>query len=334
MTKLKMEAWSEKEKKSSNSPFSIYFYYKKTGGDEAKAKKLYEEFLEKKSPFRKKENRPTSLEYWINKGYSESKAKLKLSEFQSKPLDEGLYIKKYGEDEGKIRYENRAKAHKNIFEKEIQNIVENFGYSYDEARKYCCEKRRKVSPRLIEYWLDKGYSVKESKLKITNFQKECSPRSIFHWMKNGYTEEEALEKVSNHQAYNSLESIKKRYDCSLEEAFEIQEDIVDKIRNTNVLNGRNIDKSLEYSFFVYNKEVEYETNKTKKISKLKKPSGYSLDHKFSIKEGFLNSIEPKIIGSLPNLEYITISKNSSKQSKCSITKEELIKDYHEYTNKS
>ena len=51
--------------------------------------------------------------------------------------------------------------------------------------------------------------------------------------------------------------------------------------------------------------------------------GNSLDHMFSIKQGFLDKIAPEIIGSYHNLEIITSIENSSKGAKCSITKEDL-----------
>ena len=51
---------------------------------------------------------------------------------------------------------------------------------------------------------------------------------------------------------------------------------------------------------------------------------YHIDHKFSIREGFEENIPPEIIGSLKNLEMIPGRKNCSKNSKCSITKEELL----------
>lgn len=56
------------------------------------------------------------------------------------------------------------------------------------------------------------------------------------------------------------------------------------------------------------------------------PDAYHIDHKFSIREGFEESIPPEIIGSLRNLEMIPGRKNCSKNSKCSITKEELLND--------
>lgn len=51
---------------------------------------------------------------------------------------------------------------------------------------------------------------------------------------------------------------------------------------------------------------------------------YHIDHKFSIREGFEENIPPEIIGSLKNLEMIPGRKNCAKNSKCSITKEELL----------
>ena len=55
-----------------------------------------------------------------------------------------------------------------------------------------------------------------------------------------------------------------------------------------------------------------------------------LDHKFSIYEGFLNNIEPKIIANINNLEILDESDNIKKFTRCSITKEELLDTYEEW----
>lgn len=55
---------------------------------------------------------------------------------------------------------------------------------------------------------------------------------------------------------------------------------------------------------------------------------YSLDHKLSIKNGFKEGIDPKIVGSIDNLEFIPSMNNSIKNSKNSITKESLFKKYY------
>ena len=57
---------------------------------------------------------------------------------------------------------------------------------------------------------------------------------------------------------------------------------------------------------------------------------WSVDHKFSVKEGFRQNIDPLIIGSITNLNILTINENVSKYDNCSITLEQLLYDYHEF----
>jgi hypothetical protein len=52
-------------------------------------------------------------------------------------------------------------------------------------------------------------------------------------------------------------------------------------------------------------------------------TGYHLDHKYSIAEGFKNKVSPEIIGSIYNLRFIDHKENCSKGTKCSITLEKL-----------
>jgi hypothetical protein len=53
---------------------------------------------------------------------------------------------------------------------------------------------------------------------------------------------------------------------------------------------------------------------------------------YSIKEGFINNIDPEIIGSKYNLRIISASENNSKRTKCSIELDTLLKFYHENKN--
>jgi len=61
---------------------------------------------------------------------------------------------------------------------------------------------------------------------------------------------------------------------------------------------------------------------------------WSIDHKFSISSGFKKKISPEIIGSIINLEIIKFANNSSKQSNCSISLGQLIKDYKNFINEN
>lgn len=65
-----------------------------------------------------------------------------------------------------------------------------------------------------------------------------------------------------------------------------------------------------------------------KRARIEISGSYSLDHKFSVKQGFNNGINPEIIGSINNLEFIPSNQNSTKNTKSSITKEFLLEKYY------
>jgi hypothetical protein len=62
-------------------------------------------------------------------------------------------------------------------------------------------------------------------------------------------------------------------------------------------------------------------------------TGISRDHMISVKYGFDNNIDPKIISHPANCQLVRHNENSSKCSKCSITIEELYKRIDEWNNK-
>lgn len=108
--------------------------------------------------------------------------------------------------------------------------------------------------------------------------------------------------------------------------------IRDKTRKTNESNGIWQTQEEMGLYRVYQREVWKITNK-QELSKLnhydkrkhsKHLDSFSLDHKFSIKEGFSQNIPPYIIGSIINLEFIPSKLNSSKREKCSISKDNLF----------
>lgn len=85
--------------------------------------------------------------------------------------------------------------------------------------------------------------------------------------------------------------------------------------------GDNRDKFREYYNLVW-----YFTNQNLSLLENieKRSINFHLDHKYSIKQGFIDNIRPDIIGNNVNLEIIPAGINMSKGCKCSITKEELL----------
>lgn len=58
---------------------------------------------------------------------------------------------------------------------------------------------------------------------------------------------------------------------------------------------------------------------------------YQIDHKFSVVKGFEENIPVEIISSKFNLEMVSFEHNSSKRTRCSITKNELYELYQNST---
>ena len=109
-----------------------------------------------------------------------------------------------------------------------------------------------------------------------------------------------------------------------------------KMRQTNIDSGRWLNyENVKDDFLMYCKKVWYITNKQNistldnfdKRAHISIEDAYHLDHKYSIKQGFKDNIPVWIIGNICNLEMICGRKNLSKQDKCSISKEELFREF-------
>lgn len=109
-------------------------------------------------------------------------------------------------------------------------------------------------------------------------------------------------------------------------------EIVKKIHQTKIKNGSNIlhtDEYLNYKLRVRNITRNQNIKSLVNYSRRgRTKNDYHLDHRYSVLRGYLDNVEPKIIGSIINLEYIPVSLNCSKQEKCSITKEKLMELYN------
>lgn len=114
----------------------------------------------------------------------------------------------------------------------------------------------------------------------------------------------------------------------------------EKTRNTRIKNGTQINESQISSFLNYKKIV---TNRTTTIyrnnlkfinpNNLKRGKKfYHIDHKYSIKSGFINNIPIEIISHPCNLFMIWYKDNLIKQDKCDISLNELLENIKNYDN--
>jgi hypothetical protein len=95
-----------------------------------------------------------------------------------------------------------------------------------------------------------------------------------------------------------------------------------KIYTENIRRITNVNIKKYGQKFLKNYELLSENKKRRDV--------YSIDHKYSIFEGFKKNISPEIIGSIVNLEIMILTENCSKYNKCSITKKQLINEYNNF----
>jgi hypothetical protein len=224
---------------------------------------------------------------------------------------------------------------------------EFFFLKYGNYHKYL-QKNKSISKSLLEsdnlntresYYLSKGFSEKESKLMVKERQTtfsldlcikrygEIEGTNVFN--KRQVTWQNTLKNKSK----EDIDAINKsKLWCKNLSEYEIIKVMNDRFLK-NVEKGINLDTKMIPDFDIYKRMVWRYTNRSgfntlPNAHKRSRPDlssyPYSLDHMFSIKEGFIENIPAYIIGSIHNLEFITYSENSSKQAKCSHTKEELF----------
>ena len=83
-------------------------------------------------------------------------------------------------------------------------------------------------------------------------------------------------------------------------------------------------QSKYYQAVSYITEINYHRYKSIIDPHSHRGNGYHLDHRFSIKAGFIHKVSPATIGHYRNLELLPAEQNIRKNAKCSITLKELM----------
>jgi hypothetical protein len=113
---------------------------------------------------------------------------------------------------------------------------------------------------------------------------------------------------------------------------------IEKSKNTMIENGRWIKDEDKKPFELYKKKVWIFTNKSIVdfdaywLLKNRSINDHHIDHIYSIYDGFVNKVEPKLIGSIVNLQSLDANHNRSKGSDSWITLEDLTSVYSQMIN--
>jgi len=324
--------------KQSKSPNSIH-YYTHRGWTEEEAEVLLKQHrkshISKESGKYDSSKRMWHPKYWEKLGLTGDDAVDMAREFQKKSLK--FFKFKYGEEDGSRRFDkcvkNRRIGIDGRRDAEIRNIMKMGEVDYDKAVEAYRNRRIVVSPRRIEYWTAKGFNTTEAVARVKQWQSEMSPRTVHHWMNNGYSLDQAQEKVADFQARNTVQSIMKRYDCTEEMAYEIQQHFYDKVTETKKEREIIRDDRAQIEYFMYDRAVRMATNRIYRRFKteidphnLRSPQN-QLDHKYPVVLGFENNVPVCIMACKHNLEIMPAKLNKQKGVTPAIKLEELIELY-------
>lgn len=283
-----------------------------------------------------KDKKPLSLIYdWeyysIRYNVSKEVALLMLKDMKTnKATSLESFIKRHGEEKGRELFSKFQISSKKSTD--IDYFKNKYGNDWEDKRNQYFKERSKTCK---EYWLKKGYSLEESIKNVSDFQRINSGVSLQYYLNIGYSEQDArdiLDLIDKRkgQTKRNLSLIKIKHPNDWKEIYEkYQEDY----RRNMVEKGIWLDEDLLEGFKKYRHKVERLTNKTVLFYKdfihdlNKRGKEYHLDHRYSIKQGFIEDIDPEIIASFINLEIISAETNCSKRADCSISKEYLLLNY-------
>jgi hypothetical protein len=246
------------------------------------------------------------------------------------------FCKRHGIENGILMFEKFRKTSR----KSSLNIVDKFKTQYRDSWKieYSSFMKRK-SKWCKEYYLSREEcDEEEAQTKATEFYlKKCGIRKQYY-LDLGISINDVgaiLEKIYKKRVFNNLRSISNLKRIFGKEWHIKHSEINASLRNTMESKGIWITLEDISDWKKYGMEVDYWTNiAVKSYPDMEKDRNrlYHIDHKFSKKQGFIDDIPSKIIGSIINLELLPASENCSKKCKCSISREELLEKYSNHEN--
>ena len=291
--------------------------------------KKYIEYVSSHSNKRRLQYEP---EYWMYRcNISHDAASQKVINFKTnKSTSKENFIKRHGEEMGTEMFEKFQKT--SAYSTSDDWFNNKYGDDWEEQKEYF---GRKKSKRCIEYWTNHGYNEIEAAIKVSEYQSLNAGVNVEYYKSRGYSDTEInviMKSIRQKQKqhHRNTNYLKEKYPDTWKDVYK---EISQNYRKRMVELGIWISDSIIDDFKKYKCLVERYTNQSvlfygELIENLKMRSKqFQLDHKYSIKMGFINDIPAEIVGSIVNLEILPGTLNASKKEKCSITKQHLLNQY-------
>ncbi len=207
---------------------------------------------------------------------------------------------------------------------------------YDEFLKKDGEgvcKLEECNNKTIFYRIGKGYldhCCKSHAQKNPDIRKRLEDTKEKRYGNKNFTNRDKAKKTTKqrygYEFYNNREQCSEKL---LNRTEEQKEEWRQKIRKIMVERGEWLPDEELSTYKLYRREVDYHTRKNLKyfdkddiINRSKR--GLSIDHIFSVKNGFILNVKPEIVGHFKNLRLISMRENSSKHDSSDITLYELL----------
>jgi hypothetical protein len=252
---------------------------------------------------------------------------------RDKSTSKDNFIKRHGREKGEKLFLKFQKT--SAYSSSDDWFRDKYG---DDWQKQKEKHRKKASKRCLNYWTSQGYSEEAAKVKVSEYQQTTSGVHKQYYREKGYAEDEIEviiheinKKKRNHR--RNTEYLKEKYPDDWREKYK---EASNRYRSRMEELGIWIEISIIDDFKKYKTLVNRYTDESTLfygdlLPNLKSRSkDFHLDHKYSMKMGFINDIPPEVIGSVVNLEILPAKLNSSKRAKCSITKQDLLNKYAEF----
>jgi hypothetical protein len=270
-------------------------------------------------------NKPNTYDiaHWMSNGMTEEQArdKVKAIKYETS-LSLERCIELYGEAEGRERHKFIHRFHK------------NYGDYWEDDLEGFTKYKRETNRCTVDFWMKRGYSKEDSVKMVSTVQKMYSGLHREFYESRNLSKEEIeriMQSINEKKDSSSLEFCLDKYG---EKGLEIYEER-SKSKSSCFREYGKLAEELHEGFRGYSARVDRATHLSlKKIPQCPGKRGrhkgeYQIDHRYSKMQGYLNNINPDIIGHHENLEWILTEENCSKRMKCSITLEELMEKINE-----
>lgn len=211
--------------------------------------------------------------------------------------------------------------------RKVASSIEKYGTAYPWQTKDIIEKRNQTNLEKYGHISSIMNPEIQSKRKATMMER--------YGVEEPTQNKQIRDKVSKsvRQSYIKDPELSQRQTKSKKEKYGNDlETVMEKIRTTQIANGRWVDPALRTEWAQYKFRVKYLTAKAyKKFKHLINPDNlpigrceYQIDHIYSIREGFENKVNPETLAHVKNLRLLWHTDNKSKHIRSDQTLEELL----------